>query len=282
MEHHFYQRDLLGIKIYDTTKKEIVGILDDRIKTGKKTTIFGVSAGAYGRLKFRPDLYGIYKQMDILIAEGAGIPLLAKFFGIKITEKIGLVNLTNSLLELANKNSYKIMFFGATAGVNNSVSDKIKETFPNIKVCDGVDGYFNENEIPDIIQKINECNPDILFIGITYPIKERFTIKYKDELNTKLIVPCGGAFDIIAGKTKRLKEISKFLPIAWLIRFIQEPIRLFKPVLITVIYSVFWVFPRLLIKHHSGAKNPSIANFFNIDERAWDPTTDPIKNHCEH
>jgi len=60
----------------------------------------------FGRFKFRRDLFGIYKHIDIVIAEGAGVPLLAGLFGKKISGKIGLINLSNQLLNLANENQY--------------------------------------------------------------------------------------------------------------------------------------------------------------------------------
>ena len=49
--------------------------------------------------------------MDIIIAEGAGLPLFAKSFGFTITEKIGLVNVVYDLLEPANKKENTGFFF---------------------------------------------------------------------------------------------------------------------------------------------------------------------------
>ena len=271
-------RNLLGISIYDIKMADIVKYLDNVIKLNQKKSIFGISAAAFARLKFRPDLYGIYKKFDVLIAEGAGIPLLAKLFGIKISEKIGLVNLTYSLLELANKNSYRILLFGATQEVNELTAQKINSRYPNIKLCKGINGYFEEEELDTIVEKINTCQPQILLVGISYPIKERFTIKYKQKLNANLIVPCGGAFEVIAGKVKVPKIKFKRIPVAWIYRLIQEPRRMFKDVLVTVLYSVFWVIPILYFKHlFRIERNPDIGKFFKLSGEEWDSTNGSIK-----
>lgn len=272
------QRKLLGLPIYDTTMSEFVNELNNFIRDNKKKTIFGISAAAYGRLKTRRDLARIYHEFDINIAEGAGIPLLAKMFGVKISEKIGLVNLTKNLISLANANNYKIQLFGSTDEVLKLSEQNINKLYPSIRMGKSINGYFEEKDIDFIISQINEESPDILLIGITYPIKERFAIKYKDSLNVKLIVPCGGAFEVLADKVKRPPFEFKYIPITWLYRFFQEPIRLFKTVLLTTLYTSFYVFPSLYLRHITGKeKNPSIINFFNISFEEWDPKTGSIK-----
>jgi UDP-N-acetyl-D-mannosaminuronic acid transferase (WecB/TagA/CpsF family) len=116
----FTKKNLLGIDIYDTKMSYLVEALKERIKNNEKTIVFGVSSMTFGRFKFRPDLYTIYKYIDIVIAEGAGVPLLAGLFGIKISGKIGLINLTNELFKLADREKYKILMFGADEKTNNT------------------------------------------------------------------------------------------------------------------------------------------------------------------
>ncbi|MFC2096251.1 WecB/TagA/CpsF family glycosyltransferase [Bacteroidota bacterium] len=272
------KRNILGIDIYDTNRKDLVNYLNTVINNNAKKTIFGISAAAYGRFKFRPDLYGIFKRIDILVAEGAGIPLFAKLFGVKISEKIGMVNLMFDLLNLANTHSYKVMLFGATDETNKNASEIIVSNYPKIKICQGVNGFFNEEDIPQIIDKINNESPDILFIGISYPIKERFAVKYRVAINAKLIIPVGGAFEVLVGNIKRPKKDTKRIPIAWLYRLMQEPKRMFKPIFVTIAYSVFIMFPIMWFKHITRIeRNPSIGKFFGLTGNEWNPETDSIK-----
>ena len=266
----FQKKNLLGIDIYDTKMPDLLNVLKQRIENNQKTIVFGVSSMTFGRFKFRPDLYKIYKYIDIVIAEGAGVPLLAGLFGKKISGKIGLINLSRKLFDLSDKENYKIMLFGADPETNKLAREKLQEMHPNIRFCEGISGYFEEEDLPEIVNRINKCEPDILFIGISYPIKERFAVKYKDELKTKLIVPCGGAFDVFAGRAKKYKEISRYIPTAWLVRFIQEPVRLFKPIILTMLYSLLWVYPALFLKHIFIKRNPDVGKHFGLTGNEWD------------
>lgn len=272
------QRNLLGINIYDTDMTKLIHYLNRVISDNSKKIIFGISTAAYGRLKFRKDLFGIYQRMDILVAEGRGVPLFARMFGIKIREQIGMVNLTYKLLELANEHQYKVLLFGSDKETNQNAGNYIHENYPHINIGKGIDGYFQEKDLNNIVEKINSEEPHILLIGITYPIKERFSVKYKGTLDTNLIVPCGGAFEVMAGKAKRPSFQLKYIPTTWFIRFIQEPVRLFKPIIVTMLYTVLWVFPILYFKHITHIKrNPSIGDFFHLTGNEWDPETGKVK-----
>ena len=272
------ERNLLGIKLYDTTKKQLINTLNKLIQNNEKKIVFGISAAGYGRFKYRPDLYGIFKRIDILVAEGAGIPCFARCFGVKITEKIGQVNLMFDLLSLSNSHSYKVMLFGSTDETNEKANKIIASKYPKIGMCQGINGFFNEVDIPKIIKKINDESPDILFIGISYPIKERFSVKYRDVLDAKLIIPVGGAFEVLVGNVKKPKKDSRNIPIAWIYRLSQEPRRMFKPIFITILYSVFIMFPIMFFRHITRIeRNPSIGKFFNLTGNEWNPEKDPIK-----
>ena len=83
------KRNLLDINLYDVSRKELTIFLDSVIKNNQKKTIFGISAAAYGRFKFRPDLYGVFQKFDILVAEGAGIPFLPNVLVLKFPKKSG-------------------------------------------------------------------------------------------------------------------------------------------------------------------------------------------------
>lgn len=266
------KRNLLGIELYDTNRTEIVEFLDNSIQKKEKNIVFGISAAAYGRFKFRPGLYGIFKRIDILLAEGAGIPLFARCFGVKITEKIGQVNLMYDLLDLANVKKYSVMLFGATEETNTQANRLIREKYPDIKVCEGISGYFSPHDVENLIEKINKNKPDILFIGISYPLKERFSLKYKDILDCKVILPVGGAFEVLVGNVKRPKKDTKKLPVAWLYRLFQEPKRMFKPIFVTVLYSVFIFFPVMLFLHYTRIeRNPSVGRYFRLTGNEWIP-----------
>jgi N-acetylglucosaminyldiphosphoundecaprenol N-acetyl-beta-D-mannosaminyltransferase len=100
--------------------------------------------------------------------------------------------------------------------------------FPNLNLCGYRNGYYNEDDELAIVDMINKANADILFLGMSSPIKEFFAEKYKHILTAKYILGVGGLFDILSGRKKRAPKWIQIIGMEWFYRFAQEPLRLWQ------------------------------------------------------
>lgn len=258
------KKTILGLPIHDITMKELLIIINDTIIGKDKKIIYGYSGGIYPRLKDMPEFVDYYNHCDIVVSDGAGLPLIAKLFGISLIERIGLPNLVYKVLELANDKKYSIYLLGAKEEVNKEAIKNIEEKYSNITCCYGHHGYYKIDEEENILNDINEVSPDILLIGMSSPKKEEFAVNNISYLNSKIIIPCGGMIDVIAGKIKRPPPYLSKLPMTWLVRFIQEPRRLYSTSLKLVFQLIFHLLPVMLFKHYiRGEKNPSVMEYYN-------------------
>ena len=260
--------DILGIKVHNCFLSELLDYLDTCIKQKRKTVVYGISLSSLGKVKQLPKLISFWEQADINIADGGGIKFFDNLFGCDLREHIGLPRMVDCLIELSERNHYKLMLLGGTPEVNWTANANIRRKFPNIVLCEGKDGYFTDDEEELIVHKINFENPDILLIGISSPKKEIFAYRWKDKLHCTLIVPCGGVIDILAEKTKREpRTLFNGLPLAWLFRFLQEPTRLFKPLFLPVIYFCFILLPQWLVTQYVYRKKFSLKNWVQKEEK---------------
>jgi N-acetylglucosaminyldiphosphoundecaprenol N-acetyl-beta-D-mannosaminyltransferase len=262
------ERLLLGLRIHSFNLQELIELLASSSQLNDALIVYGFSANIYSRIRKTPEFVLFFKKIDIVIPDGQGIPVLARLFKVDIKERVGIVNLSNRLLQLANEKTYKLYLLGATEDINRMACKKIRNDFPQIAECKGRNGYFSSEEEHEIVKEINDYNPDILFIGISSPKKEIFALKYKILLNTRLIIPCGGWIDVMGGKVKRPLFTFNNIPIAWLFRFLQEPKRMFGPIIISLMDTIFCILPILYLKHLFGIeKNPSIVKHFGLEKK---------------
>jgi N-acetylglucosaminyldiphosphoundecaprenol N-acetyl-beta-D-mannosaminyltransferase len=68
---------------------------------------------------------------------------------------------------------------------------------------------------------------------MTSPRKEHFLERWSASINVPICHGVGGAFDVLAGKTKRAPQIWQRCGLEWLYRVIQEPQRLWRRYLVT-------------------------------------------------
>jgi len=256
----------LGLPINNISKNDLLNEIEARIEQKNKTIIYGLCVGSLSRLKNKKrKLPGLLKKMDIIVPDGSAIPLLGKIFGVKIKEVIPITELSLDVLRIANNGKLKVLLFGAEEEMNRQAVLNLRNKYPNANIPFGINGFYNKEREFEIVEKINTEKPDILLIGMTYPLKEEFSVKFKKELNSPIIIPCGGAIDIFAGKTKRPPKIVKKLMLTWLYRWIQEPGRL---KIKDDIRFLCITFPVLLLKHiFFIERNPSLIKHYKLNNK---------------
>ena len=221
------QLDIFGLKVSDFELNDVLALYNQTIKEDKSIVIFGHSLGYITLFKKYPELYNIINSFDLLVCDGTQFNWYCKQNNFKLKTVISIPDITISSLAYANTNSLKILLFGAKESINDKACERIKLQYPNITILPGINGYFNKSQELEIVSKINDLKPHILLIGISTPIKEHFVHKYKDQLNSNIIIPCGGMIDVLSGYTKQSPGWIKKIGFATPYRIIQEPKRLF-------------------------------------------------------
>jgi len=120
----------------------------------------------------------------------------------------------------------------------------LRERFPGLEIAGYQHGYSEDDQ--EVIDKINQAAPDILFIGLGFPKQEKWISKHLEDLDIKVAVCIGGVFDVISGKTKRAPRWMQDACLEWLWRLIQEPRRLWKRYLFGNSQFIFLVIKQYL------------------------------------
>jgi N-acetylglucosaminyldiphosphoundecaprenol N-acetyl-beta-D-mannosaminyltransferase len=228
--------NFFGLKLSVFDNQEFINAVEATIAENKKLICYGYSFGIFPYFKKYPEIPEYANQFDILGTDGRGYYLLAKMLGYPVKSDISVPLMVDLILDLAQENIYSILLLGAKEVINKKATEKIRLKYPNIKTLEGHHGYFQEEDEHQIVDFINARKPDILLIGISSPMKERFAYKWKNVLDCKIIIPCGGVIDILAGLTKPIPRLIKKMGLAWFYRFVQEPRRLFKD---SILYTNF-------------------------------------------
>ena len=173
------------------------------------------------------------QNADILLPDGIGIVLAAKILGIDLTERVAGSDLFLGLSEKANTNGgLKYFFLGSTEEVLKKITDRMAKEFPNISICGALSPpfkpEFTESDNMDMIEKINEAKPDVLWVGMTAPKQEKWIYQNKDNIDVPIMGAIGAVFDFYAGTVKRSPDWACKMGLEWLPRLLREPKRLFR------------------------------------------------------
>lgn len=176
---------------------------------------------------FRDALY----CSDILLPDGSGIVLANKVLNGRKIKKIAGADIHQYLLELANVEGQKVYYLGAAQSTLDLIEKRIKKEYPKIKVSSFSPPFkpmFSKEDTIEMLKKVNDFRPDILFIGMTAPKQEKWVFRNKDKIDAPIIVSIGAVFDFYAGTVKRSGPIWIKLGLEWLPRLLRDPKRLWK------------------------------------------------------
>lgn len=198
----------------------------------------------------------IFKQAlqksEILLPDGQGIVWAIKFlYNIKIKRITGY-DLFTHLMKMLELKKGKCFFLGSTQITLSKIKSKIAIEFPGILVESFAPPFkdkFNLDDNTLMIEKINKFRPDVLFVGMTAPKQEKWVYQNKEKLNVKIIASIGAVFDFYAGNVKRPSKFWIDLGLEWFIRFLQEPERLFKRNLYSIVFVIKILITKLKNKY---------------------------------
>lgn len=171
---------------------------------------------------------------DALIPDGASIVMACRKLKAKSQpkERIAGWDLFTMEMERLNCKGGTCFFMGSSEKVLKLIREKGKTVYPNIRIETYSPPYkpeFSEAENREIIEAINQANPDLLWIGMTAPKQEKWAYRHWNELH----IHChcgtiGAVFDFFAGTMERAPMWWQEHSLEWLYRLIKEPKRMWR------------------------------------------------------
>jgi N-acetylglucosaminyldiphosphoundecaprenol N-acetyl-beta-D-mannosaminyltransferase len=126
---------------------------------------------------------------------------------------------------------YSHFFYGGKPGVTDELTTALCRQHPWTKVAGTYTPPFRDltsDEEAELIATIDQCRPDIIWVGIGAPRQELFMRRMLPRLNTRLMFGVGAAFDFLSGRVRMCPPWMKRAGLHWLHRLIQDPRRLWR------------------------------------------------------
>lgn len=221
----------LGLHFHPVTMSQALRQLEQFIRSGDTHTVFTPTAESIVMAHEDPAFQSFYEGVDLLTVDSHVVCYAARAFGCAVPEPVSGARLMLTFIERAQDKGYRIFLLGATDRILTKTAEKLREQFPQLQLVGTQHGYFSDDA--PVLRAIAESAPDVLFIGMSSPLKERFVARNLSQLQVPVAVGVGGTFDIIAGKYKLAPSWISKVGMEWLYRLVQEPRRLWKRYLMT-------------------------------------------------
>lgn len=146
-----------------------------------------------------------------------------------------------SLLDMAAQEKWKIYYIGGKPGVADRAAAILSERYPGLQMH-REHGYFDfspgSQEVAELIQRVNQAQPDILLVGMGMPRQEKFLLRHGESLNATVLLTCGAALDYVAGEIPMAPRWLSAIGLEWLFRLLAEPRRMWQRYLVEPLHLI--------------------------------------------
>jgi len=189
-----------------------------------------------------PDLMRIHNESGLTTPDGMPMVWSARWAGASDINRVYGPDLMLEMCQLAATRGWTSFLYGGKEGVPELLAERLESRFPGLRVVGAYSPPFRDltdDEEREIIERINEADPDFVWVGLGTPKQERWVAGHAGKLNAPALLAVGAAFDFHAGLVSQAPHWMQRSGLEWLYRLSQEPRRLW-PRYVTII-------PRFLV-----------------------------------
>lgn len=164
------------------------------------------------------------------IPDGGPLSTLGQKRGHKNMERTTGSSLMGEIFRISTEKGYRHYFYGSEEETLELLYQKLTERYLGIQIVGMYSPPFRtltEQEDKAVIARINETNPDFVWVGLGAPKQEKWMAAHQGKING-LMIGVGAGFDYYAENIKRAPIWMQKHNLEWVYRLAQDPKRLFK------------------------------------------------------
>ena len=242
---------ILGVNIAAINMKWLLDFIVKNIKklSGKYICVSNVHTTV---MSYEDESYKNIQNSAILaLPDGGPLSSVRRKRGFKEMQRTTGPDFMEEILKISVEKGYKHYFYGSTDETLNQMKEVLAKKYPGLNIVGMYSPPFRAltpEEDAEIINKINDSNPDFVWVGLGAPKQEIWMYNHQDKIKG-LMIGVGAAFDFHAGNIKRAPKWMQNCNLEWFYRLMQQPKKLFSRY-----FKTNFKFIKLIMKEKNNEK----------------------------
>lgn len=223
--------EILGIQFDNVTRLETLDWIETCIKQGGAQMICTPNANHIVLARYDTEFRLIIEQANLVVPDGMWVVYAARFLGTPLKENVGGRRLLPAFASRAAREGYRIFLLGGTSeDVAQQAAARLISKNPGLIIAGTYTPpfmlEFDEHENERMLDAVLRARPDVLFVCLGTPKQEKWIARNLHRLSATVSIGIGVTLDMIAGRVYEPPDWVSNIGMEWLVRFIQEPKRL--------------------------------------------------------
>jgi N-acetylglucosaminyldiphosphoundecaprenol N-acetyl-beta-D-mannosaminyltransferase len=223
---------LFGVNVSRMTYAQTLDWLERGVlrRPGARACVFSANVDQLVRCHRDPVFRETYEIAGLVVPDGMPLLWSARLLRRPLPERVTGIDLLYGLCQLASRRGHRCFLLGSREETVARAARNLAGQFPGLAVCGWHHGFLADDE--EAVAAINAARAEILFVGMGSPLQETWLKRNFPRLLPRLVLPVGGAFEVLAGKRNRAPKAVQRAGMEWAWRMMQEPRRLWRRYLV--------------------------------------------------
>lgn len=251
---------LSGVRIHRVDRAGFLAQIVRAIESGTGGLINNVNVHAMNLAWSDRCFRDILNASDLVYVDGAGVQLGARLVGQRLGERLTVVEWIDEVFDICVKRAWPVFLLGDTDEVGAEFERIMRERHPGLIFAGRHHGFFaKEGEESDaVVTRINESGAQLLLVGMSMPIQEKWVWHHRQQLKPPACLSVGGAARVVTGHIRRGPSWMTDNGLEWLYRLAVQPRYTWRRYLIGnplfMLRLLGWSFFGLKLKDERGGK----------------------------
>jgi N-acetylglucosaminyldiphosphoundecaprenol N-acetyl-beta-D-mannosaminyltransferase len=181
---------------------------------------------------------------DAVVGDGVGVSVACRLTGLGVVPRITGDDMFKSVMAELDRTGGRAFFFGSSDHVLARITSRAARDYPRVGVATLAPpfGNWSGEENARMLSVIREARPDVLWVGMTAPLQEKWVSANAADLAVPVIASIGAVFDFYAETVRRAPNWYRRYGLEWLYRLLREPRRLWRRTLVSAPRFLWLVF----------------------------------------
>ena len=203
-----------------------IGMRDGRCRQVVVTGFHGLSESRKNQF-----LCTVLNQADLWVPDGIAPVWVARLRGQRGATRATGSDILREFLSRAQEKSYSSYFYGDTERTLSALTGTVARLYPRHRVAGAFSPPFralSAAEDQAIVDRINEAQPDVLWVALGMPKQDVWIHERLHRLNVPVAIGVGAAFAFVAGTVPRCPDWIGNAGFESVYRFVCEPRKLWR------------------------------------------------------
>jgi N-acetylglucosaminyldiphosphoundecaprenol N-acetyl-beta-D-mannosaminyltransferase len=200
---------------------------------GSRLPAYVTVTGAHGIIEsvYNENVRHAHKEAFLVVPDGMPLVWLGRILGRKSIGRVRGVDLMEAMFSRKEYRNLRHYFYGCNPSVISTLVNAIETRFGPFNFAGSYSPPmqppgFSESE--DVISRIREAAPDIIWVGLSTPKQELWLQMHMKKIGRGVGIGAGAAFEFLSGKLPQAPRWIQYSGFEWLFRLAMEPKRLFR------------------------------------------------------